>query len=484
MRILPIIEKQQKINSSTGRNSIVKFANKFALDLEFHYNPCDYFLHNHSISLGTLFMKNFAKKTLVLSTFTFAAGAANAAAFQLQEVTTSGLGRAYAGEVAIADNAGVVATNPALMTQFKRPEISLGGIWVNPGVNLEGEFGSPRFGYVDAGYSDAISSKLIPNGYWVYPIDEKFVIGGGANVNYGLATEYNDDYNAGLMGGTTDLTTINLNLSGAYRFNEHWSAGLGINAVYAKAELSRRAGAISRVVNAAFQAPLLSNSSYLTNLEGSDWGLGWNAGVTYQLNENHRWGLAFHSKVKIKFDGELSNDLPAMFGGLTNAAGGVDLNLPDYWEFSGYHKVTNNWAVHYSYKLTKWSRVQRLQAFLDNGTQVFNKVEHFGDTSRFAIGTTYDVNDKLTLRAGIAHDEGAASKKSSISIPDTNRMWYSLGATYKFTPDLSVDLAYAYVRGKTRNFTETEYLLGQPVEGRFSVKSQVNLYGLNVNYRF
>ena len=433
-------------------------------------------------------MKRLFNQSLLTSSLILAAGAANAAAFQLQEVTTSGLGRAYAGEAAIADNAGVVAVNPALMTQFKRPEVSFGGVWVNPGVDIEGTFSVPAANNmtVDAGHSDAITSKLIPNGYWVYPINDKFAIGGGANVNYGLATDYDANYSAGMMGGTTDLTTINLNLSGAYRLNEHWSFGLGLNAVYAKAELSRRAGILATIANKMLQTHL-KTSDYLTNLEGDDWGFGWNAGVTYELNPNHRWGLAFHSKTKIKFDGTLYNDLPGERH-LNKTGGSVDLNLPDYWEFSGLHKITDNWAVHYSYKLTKWSRVQRLQAYLDNGTQAFNKTEHFGDTSRFAIGTTYDVDDKLTLRAGIAHDEGAAGRKSSISIPDTNRMWYSVGATYNFTPDLSVDVAYTYVRGKTRTFTEVESLplngKAITVEGNYKARSQVNLYGLNVNYRF
>ena len=429
-------------------------------------------------------MKNLFNKTLIASALIFSASAANAAAFQLQEVTTSGLGRAYAGEAAIADNAGVVATNPALMTQFKRPEISLGGVWVNPGVNVEGKFENSIYPRpFDASHADVISSKLLPNGYWLYPINEQFIVGGGANVNYGLATEYDENYNAGIMGGTTDLTTVNLNLSGAYRLNQHWSFGLGVNAVYAEAELSRRVGALYPTI-------ILFDSSdnYLTKLEGDGWGVGWNAGLTYELNPDHRWGVAFHSKVKIKFDGTLSNGLHR-FGKsfyLKNANGTLDLNLPDYWEFSGYHQVTNNWAVHYSYKLTKWSRVRYLQAYLDNGKKAFSKAEHFSDTSRFALGTTYDVNDKLTLRAGIAYDKNASRHSPSISIPDTKRTWYSLGATYNFTPDLSVDVAYAHVRGKTRSFTETErtMILPDSVTGHYTVRSLVNLYGLNVNYRF
>lgn len=44
------------------------------------------------------------------------------------------------------------------------------------------------------------------------------------------------------MGGKTDLETLNLNLSGAYRLNNHFSFGLGLNAIYAKAKLERYAG--------------------------------------------------------------------------------------------------------------------------------------------------------------------------------------------------------------------------------------------------
>ncbi|TDQ57946.1 long-chain fatty acid transport protein [Mesocricetibacter intestinalis] len=433
-------------------------------------------------------MKNLFTKTLVSGALLCAANGASAAAFQLAEISTAGLGRAYAGEAAIGDNASAVATNPALMSLFKRPEISIGGVYINPGVNLQGDFSVPAIGVnkVNADYSDAITSKLVPHSYMIYPINDKFALGGGVNVNYGLATEYSDSYNAGIFGGTTDLTAINLNLSGAYRLNEHLSFGLGFNAVHADATLSRRAGAIgnsplARIYN-------LNSSSYLTDLTGKDWGYGWNAGLLYEFNERNRIGVAYHSKVDIKFDGNISNDLPGRLG-MKNVGGYVDLSLPDYWEISGYHKLTDKFAVHYSYKHTKWSRVERLKAQLyANGQEVFNKYENFNDTSRLALGTSYDVDEKLTLRAGIAFDESASSTPSSISIPDTDRTWYSLGATYRFTPDLSLDFAYTYVKGKKKSFTETESMTinGNTVTavGNFTSKAQVNLYGLSLNYRF
>ena len=48
------------------------------------------------------------------------------AGFQLNEFSSSGLGRAYSGEGAIADDAGNVSRNPALITMFDRPTFFCG----------------------------------------------------------------------------------------------------------------------------------------------------------------------------------------------------------------------------------------------------------------------------------------------------------------------------------------------------------------------
>lgn len=81
-------------------------------------------------------MKKF-NQSLLATAMLLAAGGANAAAFQLAEVSTSGLGRAYAGEAAIADNASVVATNPALMSLFKTAQFSTGGVYIDSRINMK-----------------------------------------------------------------------------------------------------------------------------------------------------------------------------------------------------------------------------------------------------------------------------------------------------------------------------------------------------------
>lgn len=446
-------------------------------------------------------------KSLLATLIGFSAAGANSAAFQLAEISTSGLGMAYAGNAAVADNASVVATNPALMTKFKQTEISAGGIFVDANVDITGSLA----GQTDRN-KNAVPSALVPNAYIVAPITEKFAIGGGANVNYGLKSEYPADFAMGMYGGKTELSAINLNLSGAYDIGYGFSAGLGLNAIYSKAELVRHLGLGNQLLSsrlaaagAAANNPMLSavaaqigampNSTEVAHIKGDEWSFGWNAGISYDFNENHRIGLAYHSHVDVKFKGNYSNQFPIAYNPviaalaaqgvslpMTTATGGewtggrLTLNLPAYWELSGWHKLTDRLAMQYSWKYTQWSRLKSLTAYGDAGNMLFSKDEYFSNSSRYAIGFSYDVNEALTLRTGYAYDQNASKNHPSISIPDTSRTWYSVGGTYRFTPNLSTDVGYSYLKGRKREFTEGT--------ATFKARSDAHLFGLNVNYQF
>ncbi|HHF3392703.1 TPA: porin [Haemophilus influenzae] len=451
-------------------------------------------------------MKKF-NQSLLATAMLLAAGGANAAAFQLAEVSTSGLGRAYAGEAAIADNASVVATNPALMSLFKTAQFSTGGVYVDSRINMNGDVAATVNGanmnttkYGSASQRNVVPGAFVPNLYFVAPVNDKFAVGAGMNVNFGLKSEYDDSYDAGVFGGKTDLSAINLNLSGAYRVTEGLSLGLGVNAVYAKAQVERNAGIIAdSVQNGQVKTALMSVApgtkipSYLISKDKSvvslqdraAWGFGWNAGVMYQFNEANRIGLAYHSKVDIDFTDRTATSL----GATDIEAGKTDdltLTLPDYLELSGFHQLTDKLAVHYSYKYTHWSRLTRLYASYENGKKAFDKELQYSNNSRVALGASYNLDEKLTLRAGIAYDQAASRHHRSAAIPDTDRTWYSLGATYKFTPNLSVDLGYAYLKGKKVNFKEEEKLANKQLTAtaNYTSKAHANLYGLNLNYSF
>lgn len=463
-------------------------------------------------------MNHTFNKTLIASLLTLSTGGVSASLFQLAEVSTSGLGMAYAGNAAVADNASVVANNPALMTKFKRPEISAGGVLVDTDLTVRGITSNGNQAYA----GNVVPTAPIPNMYFVLPVNDDFSLGLGYNVNYGLKTKYPTDFAAGSLGGNTELQAHNFNLSGAYKLGYGFSIGAGLNVVYSKAEFIRHLGdnveagaarakagaaqarAAAAKANAAgltaqaqaltatankYQAlgNLLSSykrSTEVARVSGDEWSLGWNAGLVYELNENHRWGLAYHSPVDVKFKGHYSNSISAATGSSIVAfptagqefPGKLTLNLPAFWELSGFHKLTDRLAVQYSWKRTEWSRLKTLDAYGTKGEHYLHKQEDFSDASRYALGVSYDVSEPLTLRAGIAYDENASTNHPSISIPDTNRMWYSVGATYRVTPALSVDAGYAFLRGTANSFDEKGTA--------FKIKARGNLYGLNLNYKF
>ena len=440
------------------------------------------------MSQKTLFNKTaLAVAVAIVSTSAWSAG------FQLNEFSSSGLGRAYSGEGAIADDAGNASRNPALIMMFDRPTFSAGAIFVDPGVDITGR--SPTGASLN---SDNIApTAWVPNMHFVAPINEQFGWGASVTSNYGLATEFGDNYAAGAFGGKTDLETLNLNLSGAYRLDSHWSFGVGFDAVYAKAKIERYAGDLGKVVAGsgalppalARQVAGIPADTQIAYLKGDEWGFGWNAGILYELDKNNRYGFTYRSEVKIDFDGDYKSSLPSAYNQIlgnfglpmgTNGSttgGSLSLHLPEMWELSGYNKVAPQWAIHYSLTYTSWSQFQELKATNSKGDTLFYKDESFRDAYRIALGTTYYMDDNWTFRTGIAFDDSPVpADKRSISIPDQDRFWLSAGATYAFNKDASIDAGISYMHGQKVTFKEGPY--------EFSSEGKAWLYGMNFNYAF
>ncbi|BBQ30740.1 outer membrane protein transport protein [Aeromonas caviae] len=389
----------------------------------------------------------FFKKSLIATAMTLASTQTFAAAFQLNEHSASGLGRAYAGEAAIADNAAVLSRNPAAMTTFDKMALSFSGTYIKPDVDVEGKIA----GAIPASESDIAPDAFVPASYFIQPLNDQWAWGIGLFSNYGLSTEYSKTFAAGAGAGDTELLTFNINPNIAYRINSSFSVGAGINAVYAAAELNRYAGALSAAI------PGANSDTRLAHLKGDTWGFGWNVGTLYEINENNRLALTYRSQVDLSFDGD--------FQGATSlnrvVDGNLKLDLPAQAEFAGYHRLNQQFAVHYSVNWTDWSAFQELKA-TSSGCNMpgqpgvcLNKPEKFKDSTRYSLGGTWYVNPSWEARIGFAYDNTPIEPEyRSLSIPDSDRVWYSAGATYHIDKDMSVDFGMAYLDGKEVDVNE------------------------------
>ncbi|WP_104402106.1 outer membrane protein transport protein [Vibrio penaeicida] len=396
----------------------------------------------------------------------------NAAGFQVAEHSASGLGRAFSGEAAVADNASVLARNPAAMTLFDKAQFSGAISIIDPEVDVNDVTNNQ--------YSkDVAPMQFVPASYYISPIDDKWAWGVGLFTTYGVGTDYPDTIAAGDMSGNTSLASVNLNPNIAYRVNDNFSVGAGVNLVYAIAELDRHKGSLYPFIGG-------SASDKLISMEGTTFAFGWNIGALYEVNENHRFGFGYRSSVKLDFDDGKFTD----HGGTrvsdsskNPVKGQLKIELPDIVEVSGFHQLDSQWAVHYSWQRTMWNKFKELRATspdcdLNDGI-CFLKEEDYSDNNRYSTGATYTMNSDWTLRAGLAFDEQAG--KTTLSIPDSDRIWYSAGATYAYSENLTFDAGFALVKSKSGTFKETN---AGDQELTFESSGSAYITALQVNYTF
>lgn len=361
-------------------------------------------------------------------------GLTHASGFALIEQNASGLGNAYAGQAASAQDASTIFFNPAGMTQLPDRQVVVAGHLIKP----QSEFsGTSNIGGGDGG--DAGGLAVVPNAYFAYRLSPDVHVGVGMNAPFGLETEYDSTWAGRTQGIKSELKTINLNPSIAWKASESLSLGVGLSVQYAEATLSNATGA--------------SLPSPLGVVKGDDISWGFNLGALWQLNNATRLGFAYRSEV----DHTLKGDLKV--GGAT-AINPVyaDLVLPDSASLSVTHKINPQWELLADVTWTGWSDFKELRIVDSSGTPVTSPTpENWSDSYRYSAGANYRMNDKLTLRSGVAYDETPVSDAfRTVRIPDESRTWLALGVQYRLSDKSALDFGYAHLFIKEARINTTE----------------------------
>ena len=354
----------------------------------------------------------------------------SAAGYQLFERSAAGLGRAFSAEAAMGDDATVIASNPAGMTLLEDEwSLAIGASGIFPEVEVSGVYappGTPAGFVVPAQGGNVADDAYLPYAYVAKKINEQLVFGFGAFSSFGLKTNYPVNFTGRAIADFSELVTLNLNPSLAWKINEQWALGAGFDALYADGKLTSS--------NAA-TLPVL-------DLAGDDWGYGFNAGVLFSPAESTRFGLHYRSSIDLNLEGPTVSIVPA-FNGPTTLA----VELPDNVEFSAVHDFNASWSIHGDVMWTNWSKFQQLAPFITGApAQPPVQPENWKDSWRFALGTTWRASGTWTFRAGMAYDQTPVSEVDlTLRIPDADRFWLTAGFTWEFAPCWNLDLGYAHI---------------------------------------
>lgn len=380
-------------------------------------------------------------RALGLASLACAPSAPWAAGFQLLEQSASGIASAYAGSAALADDASTVFFNPAGMTRLQEKELSVGLAAVRPSFEFhdQGSLGGVLRGNGD----DAGAWALVPNGYLSWAVGRDLRLGVGLSAPFGLVTDYDEPWVGGTHSLKFDIKTANINPSLAWRLNEQWSVGAGLNWQRMDARYRRIVG-LANVALASTQATLDADSTA--------WG--WNLGVLYSPTADTRVGFSYRSRVEHDLAGRLrvAGALAGAGPALTTGAAKATVELPDTAIVSLVQRLDRRWEMLADLSWTGWSSIPRVDIARAsgalNGVTVQTLGTAFRDTRRIALGAHYALAEAWKLKFGMAWDQTPVKAPASrlVSLPDNNRSWFTTGAQWVVAPGRRLDLGLAYLR--------------------------------------
>lgn len=386
----------------------------------------------------------------------------SAAGFQLNSQSATGIGRAFSGDAVIADNASVLSRNPAAMAMFDNKALSFGATYaaldasVTDVSAVTGSYGSEE---------SAASNKVIPNFYYIHPLNDKVALGVGLFSNFGTGTDISDlkENDAAAtpidLFGITDLATMNLNASVSYRINSQFSVGAGIDIIYGEGDLQRNGEVYDGYEVTA------------VDVDANGWALGGIIGGVYEINDQHRLGMSYRLSPSFVADGTVN------YSG--NSYDEVDIPLPDIFQIAGYHEISPQWAVHYTAQYTTWSDFNAITVSGNGNDTETLKDYQWKDSWLLSLGVTYTLNQQWILRAGYMHDQSVVDKIGSLSILDSDRNWYTAGTTYQLSKKSSIDFGLAVIRGGDVTVVESSAIVGD-VTGY--TNSNAVYYSMQYNY--
>jgi long-chain fatty acid transport protein len=458
-----------------------------------------------------------------------AAGTASGAGFAIIEDSAQGMGNAFAGGAAAAEDLSTVFFNPAGMTRIEGTQIQAAGHVIIPTFEYtdRGSFQKLGDGVTIPLLPGANTSEdggtvgLVPNFYYKRDLTDRLKFGLGVNAPFGLKTEYGRKWIGRFQAVESEILTINANPALAYRVTDALSVGVGLNIMYMDAKLSNAVdfdavcgGTAVAVVTASglVPAPLVPGTAAATctgtpgsgagegfvENEADDVSLGFNIGFLFEFSKDSRFGIHYRSEVQQELDGDADFKVPTTlavgpFGPATQGAidalfadGDISANvdLPATLSASVFHRFHPKFAVMGDATWTGWDSVQELRIkFATPGAA--DGVEALGweNTWRVGVGLNYYHSNKLTLRAGFAYDESPVPNLTmrTARLPDNDRTWVSIGASYAMSDRLQFDAGYTHLFIPDTSIARTGST-GSVLKGRY--ESDADLLSAQVRYRF
>lgn len=399
------------------------------------------------------------------------ANSALAGGFEIREQSAFFSGTAYAGTAAGGSSLSSIFWNPAT-SSFAGHGITTDSnyAFVLPRAELHADSvtglgGAPVTGDMDV---DIGRKAIIPASYMAWRYNDRLVFALSTNSAFGLTTKPDNVAWAGSgIATTSKLFSINATPSFSYQLTPNVSVGAGLQMQYVE---------LKHLDTAAYDA------------DADDFALGAVAGINITPFRGTSIGVGYRSRISHDLKGKIATKpgvAPAPFLNGTLAA---ELDTPDKVTFSFRQELNSRTRLLGSVEWTNWSILGEVPVMLpatppapfESGTLVFN----WKDGWSYSLGGEYDVTPRLTVRAGITYEESPIQQSSSrlVQLPDSNRIWFGLGASYAWSDKTTINVSYLHVELEEERFSREALTgaFGGTITGTSDVSADAISVGLTM----
>lgn len=372
-------------------------------------------------------------------------------------------GPALTGIVATANSAFTAADNPGGLTRLQHPE------WAGQVTVFNAESSDETSVGSASRSTEGNSTLAVPALYYARPWTDRLAFGISLTVPAGIGSNPGDATIGRYLLERWSLGYASLAPAAGYRANEHLSLGIVLNLNYAVYDYE------TAVFNGRGQP------DGTMKLNAGDFGFGYRLGALYELTPATRLGLVYRSATTSHFSSTpelsgLSSSREAVVDalGLRNRRVSLESRFPQAVLAGAYHEFPGA-SVTLDLAWVNFSQFGLSQATLGN-TSISISNAKYQDIWAGTLGLHWPLNDKWTLRFGVAYASSGLTEENRTLALRLDRIWGAgSGAAFQWTDGriVALDLTYYNLGDAPSNVTVPG--VGTVLSARYSSNYAIGL---------
>ncbi len=414
-------------------------------------------------------MKNSLKTSVavfaLMGAVSVTANQAEAAGFAIREQSAMGLGAAFAGAAAGYDNdLSSMFFNPASVTMHEGIKGQVDASLILSTSKAKGATATNALGSNILDSSSGLTTSnsgnigvaaVVPSTYASYSLSERTYFGLSISAPFGLSTKADANWVGRYHGIESTIQNLAVNPVLGFKISPMLSVAAGPTMSYFKALLTSAVDL--QTIGGGGAVPVSGVADGFNKTKADDIGFGFTAGLLFTPTQSTRIGVGFRSAVKYKLKGTSFTTGAGGVGTTAALTGNVTgkITTPETVSVGFRQQVNSRLALLGTVEWANWSRFKELRIQgLAAGDSVTN--EKWKDSWYFSGGAEYKWNERTTVRAGAGYEISSVPDAfRTPRLPDNDRVWLSLGSSYKVKDwlDVSLGLTHVFIKKAPINLT-------------------------------